>query len=130
MADEINETTPVVNMNSILISVKKDLNVALDDDYFDPDLIMHINSALSVLAQLGVGPKSGFYITDSSATWSDFLGDDPLVNLVKTYVSKKVKVAFDPPNTGPLSEALNKTISEMEWRIMVIVDPIMEGDDE
>ena len=42
MADE------TVNMNSILISVKKDLDVSLEDDYFDPDLIMHINSALSV----------------------------------------------------------------------------------
>ena len=116
-----------VNMNSILISVKKDLDVSLEDDYFDPDLIMHINSALSVLAQLGVGPKSGFYIADSSATWSDFIGNEPLLNLVKTYVSKKVKVAFDPPNTGPLSEALNKTLSEMEWRIMVIADPVKEG---
>lgn len=121
MADE------TVNMDSILISVKKDLNVSLDDDFFDPDLIMHINSAFSVLAQLGVGPKSGFYISDATATWTDFLGGDPLVNLVKTYVSKKVKVAFDPPNTGPLSEALNKTLSEMEWRIMVIADPVTEG---
>lgn len=119
-----------VNTDSILISVKKDLNVSLNDNFFDPELIMHINSALSVLAQLGVGPKAGFFITDETATWSDFLGDNPLINIVKTYVPKKVKVAFDPPNTGPLSEALNKTLSEMEWRIMVIVDPIMEGDDE
>lgn len=116
-----------VNMNSILISVKRDLDVSLDDSYFDPDLIMHINSAFSVLAQLGVGPKSGFYITDDTALWSDFLENDPLLNLVKTYVSKKVKVAFDPPNTGPLSEALNKTLSEMEWRIMVIADPVQGG---
>ena len=118
------------NTNSILLSVKKDLNVSLEDNYFDPELIMHINSAFSVLSQLGVGPKNGFSITDDTAVWSDFIGDDPLINLVKTYVPKKVKVAFDPPNTGPLSEALNKTLSEMEWRIMVIVDPIMEGDDD
>ena len=117
------------NTNSILLSVKKDLNVSLEDNYFDPELIMHINSAFSVLSQLGVGPKNGFSISDDTAVWSDFIGDDPLINLVKTYVPNKVKVAFDPPNTGPLSEALNKTLSEMEWRIMVIVDPIMEGND-
>ncbi len=117
-------------MDSILNSVKKDLNVSLDDDFFDPELIMHINSVFSILAQLGVGPKSGFSISDDKAVWSDFLGDNVLLNIVKSYVPKKVKLVFDPPNTGPLSEALNKTLSELEWRIMVIADPIMEDDDE
>ena len=121
MADDVEIT------NSILLSVKKDLGISLEDEYFDPDLIMHINSALSVLAQLGVGPSSGFFISDETTTWNDFIGNDPLLNLVKTYVSKKVKVVFDPPNTGPLSEALNKTLSEMEWRIMVIADPVKGG---
>lgn len=116
-------------MDSILNSVKKDLNVSLDDDFFDPELIMHINSVFSILAQLGVGPKSGFSISDDKAVWSDFLGDNVLLNIVKSYVPKKVKLVFDPPNTGPLSEALNKTLSELEWRIMVIADPIMEDDD-
>lgn len=117
-------------MDSILNSVKKDLNVSLDDDFFDPELIMHINSVFSILAQLGVGPKSGFSISDDKAVWSDFLGDNALLNVVKSYLPKKVKLVFDPPNTGPLSEALNKTLSELEWRIMVIADPIMEDDDE
>lgn len=117
-------------MDSILNSVKKDLNVSLDDDFFDPELIMHINSVFSILAQLGVGPKSGFSISDDKAVWSDFLGDNTLLNVVKSYLPKKVKLVFDPPNTGPLSEALNKTLSELEWRIMVIADPIMEDDDE
>ena len=119
-----------MEIDSILKSVKKDLNVSLDDSYFDPELIMHINTAFSVLHQLGVGPKSGFSISDDTAVWSDFLGNNPLINIVKSYVPKKVKVLFDPPNTGPLSEALNKQLSEMEWRIMVIVDPILEGDDD
>ena len=117
-------------MDSILNSVKKDLNVSLDDNFFDPELIMHINSVFSILAQLGVGPKSGFSISDDKAVWSDFLGDNVLLNIVKSYVPKKVKLVFDPPNTGPLSEALNKTLSELEWRIMVIADPIMEDDDD
>ena len=114
--------------DSILESVKKDLNVSLDDNFFDPELIMHINTAFSILTQLGVGPKSGFSISDATAVWTDFLGESNLTNIVRSYVPKKVKVLFDPPSTGPLSEALNKTISEMEWRIMVIVDPMMEDD--
>lgn len=113
---------------SILDSVKKDLNVSLDDNFFDPELIMHINTVFSILTQLGVGPKSGFSISDNTAVWTDYLGESNFTNIVKSYLSKKVKVLFDPPSTGPLSEALNKTISELEWRIMVIVDPIMEED--
>lgn len=115
---------------SILDSVKKDLNVSLDDTFFDPELIMHINTVFSILTQLGVGPKSGFSISDNTAVWTDYLGESNFTNIVKSYLSKKVKVLFDPPSTGPLSEALNKTISELEWRIMVIVDPIMEDDDD
>lgn len=113
---------------SILDSVKKDLNISLDDNFFDPELIMHINTVFSILTQLGVGPKSGFSISDNTAVWTDYLGESNFTNIVKSYLSKKVKVLFDPPSTGPLSEALNKTISELEWRIMVIVDPIMEED--
>ena len=116
--------------DSILDSVKKDLNVSLDDNFFDPELIMHINTVFSILTQLGVGPKSGFSISDNTTVWADYLGESNLTNIVKSYLSKKVKILFDPPSTGPLSEALNKTISELEWRIMVIVDPIMEAEDE
>lgn len=47
-------------MDSILVSIKKLLGIAADYTHFDPDIIMHINSAFSVLTQLGVGPPEGF----------------------------------------------------------------------
>ena len=43
-------------MESILTSIKKMLGIPEEYDHFDPDLIMHINSVLSILTQIGVGP--------------------------------------------------------------------------
>jgi len=121
MADE-----QTVNKASILDSVKKDLGIMPDYTHFDPDIIMDINTALSILTQLGVGPESGFSISDNTAEWDDFIPDDPRLEMVKSYVSKKTKQLFDPPNTGPLSDAFNKVLDELVWRINVVVDPKKE----
>ena len=82
---------------SILTSVKKMLGPEEDYEHFDPDLIIHINSVLATLNQLGVGPDEGFSIEDKNAKWSDFITDERLLNLVPTYVYLKVRLLFDPP---------------------------------
>ena len=64
-------------MESILTSIKKLLGIAEEYEHFDTDIIMHINSAFSVLTQLGVGPEEGFRIEDAGTEWSEFLYDDP-----------------------------------------------------
>lgn len=112
-------------MDSILTSVKKDLGIIEDYTHFDPDIIMDINTAFSVLTQLGVGPDTGFSISDKTTLWSDYISDSdsPVLNLVKTYVSKKTRLLFDPPLSSSVMEATNRVISELEWRINVAVDP-------
>lgn len=110
-------------MDSILTSIKKLLGITEEYEHFDADIVMHINSAFSVLAQLGVGPKDGFRIEDSSTDWSEFLCDDYRLEFVKTYVYLKVKLGFDPPLSSAAIEAINRQISELEWRINVSVDP-------
>jgi hypothetical protein len=122
---EVNDT-PVFSPDSILDSVKKDLGITVEYTHFDPDIIMGINSSFSILNQLGVGPTSGFSITDRTAVWTDFLADNVKLECVKSYVSKKTKQFFDPPQTGPLASALDQVLKELEWRIMVIADPIEE----
>lgn len=105
-------------MESILTSIKKLIGLAEDDTSFDIDVIMHINSALNVLNQLGVGPAYGFSIKDSSAKWSDFLQDEKRLEMVKTYVYSKVKLAFDSSNMSSAAiESLKEIIKEYEWRI-------------
>lgn len=110
-------------MDSILISIKKLLGITGGYEHFDPDIIMHINSAFSVLNQLGVGPEEGFRIDGEGAEWSEFLKDDTRLEFVKTYIFLKVKLGFDPPFSSAVLESINRQISELEWRINVSVDP-------
>lgn len=103
--------------NSILKSVKKTLGIDSTFTNFDTDILMHINSALAVLNQLGVGPEFGYQIEDDTAMWADLYGTDPRYNLIRTYVYLKVRILFDPPNTAYLVTALNEQLKEHEWRI-------------
>lgn len=109
-------------MDSILTSIKKLLGIAEEYEHFDTDLILHINSTLAVLAQLGVGPAEGFAIEDASATWSDFMQDDPRLGFVKSYTHLKVRLLFDPPISNAVMESISRAISELEWRIQVAAD--------
>ena len=111
-------------MESILTSIKKLLGIAEEYEHFDNDIIMHINSVFMILTQLGVGPSKGFVITDSSASWDDFLpeGGEKL-QAVKTYIYMKVRLMFDPPTSSAVIESMNRMINELEWRLNVAVDP-------
>ena len=111
-------------MESILTSIKKLLGITEEDTTFDTDIIIHINSVLMILNQLGVGPAEGFSIEDSSAEWSDFIYDTSQIESVKTYVYMKVKLMFDPPLSSSAVESMKQIISELEWRLLVAVDPI------
>lgn len=110
-------------MDSILQSVKKDLGIAPEYEHFDDELIMLINTIFSVLTQIGVGPENGFRISDDSSVWSDFIDSDSNnLEFVKTYVSKRVKLLFDPPSNSSVTQSLQERINELEWRINVAVD--------
>lgn len=108
--------------DSILDSTKKLLGLSVDYDAFDTDIIMHINSAISNLTQINVGPELGFEVIDSAETWTQFLGKDPRLAPAKTYVYLKVRMVFDPPTTSYVLAAMEKLISESEWRLNVTVD--------
>ena len=110
-------------MESILTSIKKLLGIVEEYTHFDDDIIMHINSVLMILTQMGVGPEEGFLIEDDSAYWEDFISDTTKIQAVKSYVYLKVKLLFDPPLSSAVMEATNRLISEFEWRLNVAVDP-------
>lgn len=106
-------------MDSILLSIKKLLGIDALCDHFDTDVIMHINSALSNLTQLGVGPPDGFMVTSNTETWDSLLMDSKKLEFVKTYVYLKVKLIFDPPSSSSVIDAIDRQIKELEWRIEV-----------
>ena len=104
---------------SILNTTKKILGLTEDYTVFDLDIIIHINSILNVVTQLGIGPEDGFMIEDATATWEDFLGSDKRLNAVKTYVYLRVRLLFDPPTTSYLINAMESQCRELEWRLNV-----------
>lgn len=109
--------------DSILLSVKKSLGLDPSMIHFDSDIMMCVNSALNVLTQLGVGPVEGFMISSQEESWNQFIGDDPRLNMVKTYIFIKTKLIFDPPTIGAVMEAYKEQVKEYEWRLNVQVDP-------
>lgn len=114
--------------DSILTSVKQLLTgLTENDDTFDDDIIIHINSTLSILNELGIG-QPGFRIEGKSETWEDFLGDLTHVDMVKSYVVLKVRLMFDPPSTATMVETYERRIQELEWRINVAVDPSKDNE--
>ena len=103
---------------SILKSTKKILNLEPDDTSFDLDIVTHINSAFSVLHDLGVGPEKGFAVEDEADVWDDFLANDQVKqSKVKTSVYLRTRLAFDPPTQSFLIDAIQEQLREAEWRL-------------
>lgn len=104
---------------SILDSTKKVLGLEESDTSFDLDIVLHINSVLAILTQIGIGPVEGFTIEDSAPTWEAFVGTDKQLSFVKTYVYLKVRLVFDPPATSFAIDSFKEQIKELEWRLNV-----------
>ncbi len=106
-------------MESILTSIKKLLGIAEECTDFDGDIITHINSVFLILRQLGVGPSDGFSICDDQTLWSDFIGDQSMLDAVRSYIYLKVRLLFDPPQNSSLLEAVKENARELEFRLNV-----------
>lgn len=123
--EDFEEQTPTL-LPSILTSIKKNLNIPEEVTSFDPDILMHINTAFSKLNQMGVGPKETFMIEDKSSTWDEFHTNKD-INMVRTYVWLDVRLVFDPPQASVLN-ALKETKAELEWRLNVADDDLLFAD--
>ena len=106
-------------MDSILNSVKKIVDIDPSNTAFDDQLIIHINTALNVLRQLGVGDDEyPLIIEDKDDRWED-LDAENRYPIIKSYIPLKVRNLFDPPTGGTLSKAYEAAVNELEWRIIV-----------
>ena len=102
--------------NSILQSIKKKLGIEPEDTNFDAEIIMHINMALGICYQLGIGPQDHpFRITGTDETWDEFVSNDT-IDAVRDYVFVKVKIIFDPPTSSFVLESYKELAKEFEWR--------------
>lgn len=105
-----------INDESILDSIKALLGILDNDDTFNRDIVMHVNSVFSTLNQLGVGPEAGFHITGSNEKWEDFITNEKQLN-VKTYIYIRVRLIFDPPQSSYVADLLKADAAEIEWRL-------------
>ncbi|MFV0423990.1 MAG: hypothetical protein ACK5K7_00235 [Bacilli bacterium] len=109
-------------MDSILTTTKKLLGIGEEDTHFDLDIIVYINTAISILTQIGVGPPEGFSIIDNTSTWSDFTEDKKSFESVKTFIYLKVKLLFDPPANSNAIESINSTLNELQCRLSIAAE--------
>ena len=108
--------------DSIFNSVKKVVGLLGDDDSFDEDILLHINSVVSTLRQLGLSIPADFYVRDDVQTWQNLLGEFRDLDLVKSYMTMKVRLMFDPPSSSFGLKSMEEMAKEYEWRINVLTD--------
>ena len=114
-------TDPGLESDSILNTVKRSLDIATDDASFDTALILHINTVFSDLYQLGLGAYGSdeHQIGDQNDTWTDAVGSQKNLGMIKSYVALRVRLIFDPPPAGFTTTSMQNQIDRMEWRIKV-----------
>lgn len=103
--------------DSILDSIKQMLGITSTQTDFDQDVIIHINSVLNIMHQLGV-IKEWINITDNTTTWSSLSTEAERYSMMKSYMYLKVRLLFDPPLNATVISSMNSQISELEWRLL------------
>lgn len=107
-------------MEKVLETVRKILGGDMIDHHFDPEIIIHINTTIATLDQLGVTFTKR--IVDEDTTWTELVPDTQPIEWIKTYIPCKVKMIFDPPTGSSAMSALEKVIDECEFRIHMASD--------
>lgn len=102
---------------SILTSIKALLGIGSDYDEFDTEIVLLINSAISKLIQIGVGPDEGFKISGTTETWGELFQDDKNVDMAKNYIYLDVRLMFDPPGNSFVVDAFQKEKDELASRL-------------
>lgn len=111
-------------LDSILLTVKKMLGLDAEYKVFDPEIITYVNGAFGTLHQIGVGPKTQFFILNEDDVWGDFLTAGEDVAEVRSYIYIRVRLLFDPPSSSFVLSSLQEQAKELEWRLNVKADEL------
>lgn len=103
-------------MSTILSDIKKIIGAEDFDEEFDIDLLSYINGELSKLCQITTLNNDAFPV-DKITEWKKLSDDQQLLNLMRNYLSIKIRLEFDPPESSVVASAYDKLASEYEWRI-------------
>lgn len=106
---------------SILGTILKLLGPEGDYEHFGPDAIVHINSAFERLCDLGIGPKTPFYIESNQEPWSAFETSVPIRRVIR-YIYLYVKIIFDPPSNSSVLETYKQELEKLEWTMNSVAE--------
>jgi hypothetical protein len=115
--------------DSILDDIKAVLGIQADDQSFDLDITMFLNSAFGTLYQLDAGPVDGFSISDNTAVWSDYTTNVDMLGLVKSYLTMYVRLTFDPPANSFALAAIKGQLSDLESQINILAEELRPPSD-
>lgn len=110
--------------NSILDDVKHYLGILESDyDVFDLDIKAHVNAAVGVLNQIGIGTPD-FFLVGREQTWFDLMGTDKIgFQIVQQYIYLKVRVAWDNSTmSGSVLSSYQELIKEYEYRLNILYE--------
>lgn len=111
------------NPESILDTVKKALGFDSEYTAFDLDITMFINASFGALQQLGVGGDGGFFISDNTTLWSQYVTDMGMLGMIQTYIFMSARIVFDTPDRFGL-EAYKTMLAELSWRINIAAEAL------
>lgn len=106
-------------MTLIIEDVKKALAVEPNNLAFDGELYININSAKSILVQLGVVELD--ISVDEGTSWPIF-DSDVVGELAIQYMVLKVKSIFDPTASETIQRAFSEGMASLESRIVHELD--------
>ena len=109
-----------IDTNNILQCIRKTICGNFLASEFDEDILMHINSAMSSLAQIGACCDE--VLVTAETDWDDIFEDQKVLNLVKPYVYYNVRLGFDPPANSAIEESMKIKLQELEFRIIAYTD--------
>ena len=114
--------------NSVLNDIKKLLGIVPEYEHFDTDILIHINSSMFTMYQLGYNYDPVTNTTkrthvNEDTTWAELLDGKTDLDIIKTLLYMKVRLLFDSPTNSFTIEAMRNIIKEYEWRLNVEVDP-------
>lgn len=105
--------------DTILGTIKKLIGIDYEYTKFDMDIILHINTAFSILSRISSVVKQGYRIIDNNNLWAEYTDDPELLSLVQEYLYEYCKIKFDPPTSSMVMEAMKESIKELEFSIEI-----------
>lgn len=104
---------------TIIEDLRKLLGENINQEAFDTDIMIHLNSVFLSLYQFGYTNKGKVIVVDKNTTWDDLKAmDDKFTEAVKSYIFLKIKIIFDPPSSSFVLETYKQQILEYEWRLV------------